>query len=497
MKKPCAVLMCAALLLCGCVPGCSGRSELPEDAPSYTSAVPDVRSFGAAGDGTTDDTQALIAALQAVQDGGTVYFTAGRYRLSADITVPGTVELLFAPDAMIVIDKKASLTLNGSVRAGDQTVFGGEGYVYGEPQQAVGNPVWFGATGDGVTDDTTAFQSAISVFRQIEIPADRTGYVLSGVRITKGGRIEGRGGQKARLIGKAGTQNMLTIENGHLDIGYLAFDMAAAPEATCLYFNTFGQTIERTRVYSIEATDAFCVIRDSDSTNMVITTSFEDVVCRDGRGTALDLYQMWGFIFYTDVKIDYSASRQKHGIELDFPAVAVRNNAGMIVKGMDITGDPDGSSKAHGVEIRNCAAMWFEQCTMKNLSGRAFSANRGINHGYFTDITCENTGGIYFAGSDSVQILRVTVRDCGIVMRDCTMMQLQDSSVSGHHTGSGVLLQTVTNSAFTGLTTSGNAGYGLEEETGCENNIFVGIHSTQDRDGPYRIAGQGSGYMEG
>ena len=55
----------------------------------------------------------------------------------------------------------------------------------------------------------------------------------------------------------------------------------------------------------------------------------------------------------------------------------------------------------------------------------------------------------------------------------------------------------MTNSAFTGLTTSGNAGYGLEEETGCENNIFVGIHSTQDRDGPYRIAGQGSGYMEG
>jgi len=46
-----------------------------------------VRTFGAAGDGVTDDTAAVHAARDAAGDGGTVYFPSGTYRMTATLNV--------------------------------------------------------------------------------------------------------------------------------------------------------------------------------------------------------------------------------------------------------------------------------------------------------------------------------------------------------------------------------------------------------------------------
>lgn len=56
----------------------TGTSDVPEDA------VLDIRDFGAAVDGTTDDTQAVRDAIDAVGEGGTVYFPTGTALVSAD-----------------------------------------------------------------------------------------------------------------------------------------------------------------------------------------------------------------------------------------------------------------------------------------------------------------------------------------------------------------------------------------------------------------------------
>ncbi len=58
----------------------------------------DVRQYGARGDGTTDDTQTLQAAIdQAAQDGvGTVFLPAGTYRLSDALRLPSHTRLLGA-----------------------------------------------------------------------------------------------------------------------------------------------------------------------------------------------------------------------------------------------------------------------------------------------------------------------------------------------------------------------------------------------------------------
>lgn len=48
----------------------------------------DVRDFGAKGDGTTDDTDEIIAAMTALPNGGTVFFPRGTYLISQCLLVP-------------------------------------------------------------------------------------------------------------------------------------------------------------------------------------------------------------------------------------------------------------------------------------------------------------------------------------------------------------------------------------------------------------------------
>lgn len=70
--------------------GCNARDDdSDEDADGPGPDAPDddlvdVRDFGAAVDGTTDDTQAVRDAIDAVEAGGTVYFPSGTTLVSAD-----------------------------------------------------------------------------------------------------------------------------------------------------------------------------------------------------------------------------------------------------------------------------------------------------------------------------------------------------------------------------------------------------------------------------
>lgn len=64
-------------------------------ASSTTASPVSVRSFGAVGDGIADDTQAIRRAIEAMPDaGGTVFFPAGTYRVTATITLRSRLTLI-------------------------------------------------------------------------------------------------------------------------------------------------------------------------------------------------------------------------------------------------------------------------------------------------------------------------------------------------------------------------------------------------------------------
>lgn len=140
---------------------------------------------GCAGNGTTDDRAALNTLANAtISGGGAIYFPPGTYRVSSNITFPSTVALVFSPGAYISADVSVTVTMNGPLSAEQTKIFGGLGtfHVRGRMSTAL-SPFWWGAAGDGATDDSAAFQAAIDNAKStgvpVRVPSVPVGYLIS------------------------------------------------------------------------------------------------------------------------------------------------------------------------------------------------------------------------------------------------------------------------------------------------------------------------------
>jgi polygalacturonase len=74
--------------------------------------VYNVKAYGATGNGTTDDTSAIQAAITAAAAGGTVFFPKGTYKISSSLTLGSNVTLLGA-SAQTTIISQATANTNG------------------------------------------------------------------------------------------------------------------------------------------------------------------------------------------------------------------------------------------------------------------------------------------------------------------------------------------------------------------------------------------------
>ena len=88
--------------------------------PDLPSPVVDVRTFGARGNGVDNDTPAIIAAIQSLSSGGTVFFPPGTYahrdvlRITAsDVTLAGSDATLYAlnPNSGTIFLEGSKITL--------------------------------------------------------------------------------------------------------------------------------------------------------------------------------------------------------------------------------------------------------------------------------------------------------------------------------------------------------------------------------------------------
>ena len=97
----------------------------------------------------------------------TVKILPGTYLVSTLITVASTMTLDIPQKIALTDDaSNATLTINGHLGAGIYQIFdwgtGSGAVVLGSGSTEVINPIWFGAAGDGSTDDTTKISSMLS-----------------------------------------------------------------------------------------------------------------------------------------------------------------------------------------------------------------------------------------------------------------------------------------------------------------------------------------------
>jgi hypothetical protein len=113
--------------------------------------------------GGTVDIYAVLAAYHTAQ-GSTptdLYFPAGTYKLSTNITQPATFRYVMANGAMFSVDSGKTLTLNGMIEAGLYQIFTGAGTIAGHPNIGEIPINWFGAK-TTAADNHDAILSAIT-----------------------------------------------------------------------------------------------------------------------------------------------------------------------------------------------------------------------------------------------------------------------------------------------------------------------------------------------
>lgn len=181
-----------------------------------------VKNYGASGNGTTDDSSFVTAAHSAAvaAGGGVVYFNApGNYRIATNTTIGSAqVAVKFAPGATISVPTGVTVTIAGPLDTQNAQVFSlaGTGVVAfnGSWVEKV-VPQWWGATGNGTTDDSTAIQYTInaaqSYAKKLFFPPGNY-KVNSTLTATVAIAIEGSGymvGQGSRIFAGAAITDIL------------------------------------------------------------------------------------------------------------------------------------------------------------------------------------------------------------------------------------------------------------------------------------------------
>lgn len=123
-----------------------------------------VKSFNAVGDGATDDSDAILSAVNSGNKN--VAIPQGNYRIGKNITIPSGMTLHFADGAVLEPDSGVTVTINAGISAGLTQIFGGSGTIAGSLNVTEVYPEWWGAAGDGITDDTNALESAFATMKR-------------------------------------------------------------------------------------------------------------------------------------------------------------------------------------------------------------------------------------------------------------------------------------------------------------------------------------------
>jgi hypothetical protein len=441
-----------------------------------------LRSCGAAGDGTKDDSAALKKALKKLPDGGFAVIEKGTYRLASDVEVAGNVTLVFMSGAKLCPDEGTTLTVKGFVDAGQYRIFEGEGKVAGSIRSA-GYPHWFGEIGKG--DSSAAFQAAIDACRVVKIPYRSTAYRVSDLVITHPVRIEGVGSKQVQL--KISTGNpvcVFDIRSSDVYIGNLKIQGDAGKSSVFL-FNDSERDLANITLSSVWAYELGYFIRDTDTGGKHVINNVNLLDLRgDGcRMTGIRLTDFRYGIRLNCVQI------QNLGAQYDvkYPGMSFDGVLDMYMTEIDVTGRGPSSTGAGGLVFKNCSNVTLERADMEQICGHA--------------MYLENCSAFYMnhwvSGMWDVESVKMTgCRDCvfdlwliigenhsldgsgakkfcagALRIENCEHLTFNALHVQRVY-GDGVVMSDCSGNVFNSLTLTQVNGRGAAEEGDCKSNFF-------------------------
>lgn len=122
----------------------------------------------------------------------------GTWLINKDLTIPSNIGLKIEQGAMFYLDSSSTIIINGPFEAEPCQVFDCvNGNVYFGSENIMALPEWWGAKGDGITNDTYAIQSAINSANNVLI-LEKT-YMCANILIKDNLYLSGKNKEKSIL----------------------------------------------------------------------------------------------------------------------------------------------------------------------------------------------------------------------------------------------------------------------------------------------------------
>lgn len=348
----------------------------------------DLRRYGAIADGVTDATAAFNSAVSvSAAGGGNAVASSGTYRLASSVTVSrnATLELR---GAKITIDSTRVLTITGAFVAQRTQVFLGAGTVlmtFGGQSTYSVLPEWWGASGDGVVDSTTAINAAIAACGGGRVVFAAGIYLTDGIVASPAAALYGPSKDEAIIKGRIVT----TAVTGATSANPIQIT-TAQPLAS---LNIVNNGIVR-----------FTGMPGDFGTNL---NDVQHIITVTGANTFTIPVNGTGYAAYT---AGGTVQRITRALVLLANAVGIADAAAFTVRDMML----DANTAAQtGIQVNNYARFCLQDITVQNFLNRGVYFHGAILASLFRAhiLNCP----IGFEGdTDQSTINAVTLRDCSI-----------------------------------------------------------------------------------
>lgn len=403
------------------------------------------------------------------------------YGLKILITSPQTVNTLTIPDdrtievlkgGSINVSKDSQLIINGTFQAGLYQVFSGVGNVsFGMNSILEVYPQWFGAKGDGVTDDTPAVQMAVNSWSKIYFPPAY--YKVKSVAIPSARTLHGEYARSI-IFSSDNYSSVFKVTGSEVTIEDLRFsNYSNEARSGGVFIDTTNSIITIRHCYF---TKGFIGVRTS-STLFTMT----DCDMRDfgAGGTIIQIND--GFNVYLDrIRSDHVAPYPRHGIHISSTGDTTITNSNIIHCGTGLyISPPKGKVVASvyasntffdtadaGIDINTIGGGSVVRCHFVNCwssSHKSFGTSINSENGYIDGISFINLQSNLNAG-DGVRLLGSNTKNIYILGGE-----MAENGGSGIYAGKGVTdfhLNNLLIGAIHGLT--GN-GHGIFIDSDCSS----------------------------
>jgi hypothetical protein len=403
---------------------------------NYAFAAGNVLRYGADPKGLADSTAAILTA-QSVNK--TVFFPApGTYRVSSNLAFTPGVTYRLDDGALLSLDSGVTLSPFGQIDAGSYQIFSGAGTFNAPPYfSSTGefNIKWWGAKGDGTTDDTAAINTALKTISQGTLYFPTGAYIVQAVNGAGGLVVPVAGGQPS-LRGE-GQYSLIAGKGFASSNPILTYASDGSHPAKS---NFFVRDIAFSSDNSAAAAMSVSYVNCAEFTNICLTNLAAGIVT--GTNVFSNLWTLWHIGGVTGRMFLVTQPGFNNNVFLSgrfggqgFAMIhALSANGGNAFKGVDFEGFGSTSSTG-GIYIAPTASgvmsgISFEGCYSENGATDLFYFNspsagaisgisiigcylNGTAGGANNCVTLQNCAGIHIRGNQFDSWANYVIRDLG------------------------------------------------------------------------------------